>query len=228
MADKMTLDFTQTKDQSGYNPKRKEEGEYVGTITTFEDTKSKSGNAMWVFGIQLKTDRRAVYPVYCLLDPEQVWKLRNMLVCMGYKIPKKRMTIDAKRLVGKDIGIYLEDDEYEGKPKSVITSFFAPEDYSGPSNDDDTDEELPDEEEEEEFEDDSVPDDEEGTEDSEDDEPDTEEEDEEEEEEPPAKKPAKKAPAKAPSKKAPARAKKKPEPEPEDDEDDDEMDVDDL
>lgn len=224
MAEKETLDFSQVKEGSNFSPKHKTEGEYLGTITSFTDTKSKSGNKMWVFGVQLKTDRRAVYPVYCLLGADQVWKLRNMMMAAGFKVPKKRMSVDGNRLVGKDIGIFLEDDEYEGKMKSVIGSFFPADEYTGPdagsstdSDEEDEEEELPEEDEEYEDEDAS-----EGDEDDTDDEAD----DEEDEEEPePA--PAKKAPAK---KSAPARAKvkKAPEPEPEDDEDEDEMDVEEV
>lgn len=234
MAQKQTIDFSQTKDQAGFNPKRKEEGEYLGTITSFEDTKSKGGNAMWVFGVQLKTDRRATYPVYCLLGADQVWKLRNMMMAAGFAVPKKRITVDGNRLVGKDIGIFLEDDEYEGKPKSVIGSFFPASEYTGPSNDDDDQsedeeyeeadgEEYEDEEEpEDEAPEDSDDEDEETDEDSTDD---TDEDDEEDEEPAPA--PAKKAPPKAAARKAaPARARaKKPEPV---EEDEDEMDVDEL
>lgn len=231
----MQLDFSKVKDQSAFNPKRKTEGEYIGTITSFTDGKSKSGNAMWVFGITLETDRRAVYPTYCLLDPDSLWKLRNVMEAVGFKVPKRRQNVDGNRLLGKRIGVFLEDDEYEGKPKSVVANFFPPDDYSGPDNeDDDQDEELPDDSEEEEYEDDSVPaeddedtDEDDSAEDDDEAEDDGEEEEDEEPEPPVAKKkPAKKAPARAVAKKAPA--KKKPAPEPEDDEDEDEMDVEDL
>jgi hypothetical protein len=220
MAQKMTLDFSQVKDGNSFSPKHKEEGEYLGTIISFEDTKSKAGNAMWVFGVQLKSDRRAVYPVYCVLTPESLWKLRDLLVSAGFKVPKKRLTFDGSRAVGKDIGIFLEDDEYEGKKKSVITSFFPADEYDGPQDGvGDDDEELPEEDEDE-------SDDEEygdnyangGSTDS--DEDDEDDEDGEEEE-----------PAPAPKKVAKSGTKVKKAPEPaddEDDEDDDEMDVEDL
>jgi hypothetical protein len=229
MATKQTIDFSQTKDQSGFNPKRKEEGEYLGTITSFEDTKSKGGNAMWVFGITLKTDRRASYPVYCLLGADQVWKLRNLMMAAGFAVPKKRITVDGNRLVGKEVGIFLEDDEYEGKPKSVIGSFFPASEYSGPSNDDDdpAEDEEYEEDTEEEYEDDEEPEDDTPEDDSDEDEDVTEEDDEDEPEDTPPPAPAKKAPAKAAGKKAPARAKAKPAPV-EDDEDEDEMDVEGL
>ncbi len=243
MATRQTIDFSQTKDQSGFNPKRKQEGEYLGTVVSFEDTKSKAGAAMWVYGIALKTDRRAVYPVYCLLGADQVWKLRNLMQACGFKVPKKRMNVDGNRLVGKEVGIFLEDDEYEGKPKSVIGSFFPANEYSGPENEDDDpdeeeeyEEEVPeDEESDEEEPEDEVPaeDDEEESDDEDDvtDEDETDEEDEEEQDEEPAPpaKTRKAAPVAAASakKRAPGRAKAKPAPV-EDAEDDDEMDVEDL
>lgn len=238
MATKQTIDFSQTKDQSGFNPKRKEEGEYLGVITSFTDTKSKAGAAMWVFGIALKNDRRATYPVYCLLGADQVWKLRNMMMSAGFQVPKKRMTVDGNRLIGKEIGVFLEDDEYEGKPKSVIGSFFPASEYSGPENDDDNDsedeeyeeaegDEYEDEESDdtadEEPEDDVPADEDESDEDTEDDaEEDAEDEEEAVEEPEPAPVKAKARPA---AKKAPARAKPKPAPV---EEDEDEMDVEDL
>ena len=219
MAQKMTLDFSQTKDAGGFSPKNKPEGEYLGTIVSFEDSKSKSGNAMWVFGIALKADRRAVYPVYCLLGPEHLWKLRNMMMAAGLQVPKKKMNVDGNRLIGKEVGLCLEDDEYEGKKKSVITSFFPASEHSGDADggDDEGGEEP---EEDEEYEDEAYEDAES------DDTEDEEDEDDEEDEEPEP------APKKAPAKKsAPARAKVKAKPAPvddEDDEDDDEMDVEDL
>lgn len=212
MAQKMTLDFSQVKDGGSFSPKHKPEGEYLGTIVSFEDTKSKSGNAMWVYGVALKSDRRAVYPVYCLLGPDQIWKLRNVMEATGLRVPKKKMNVDGNRLVGKDLGICLEDDEYEGKKKSVISAFFPASEYEGTDADgSDSDDEEP--EEDEEYED-EIPEesDEEETDDSDEDE------DDEEDEEPAPKKSAKKAPARAKAKPAPV----------EDDEDEDEMDVEDL
>lgn len=227
MAQKMTLDFSQVKDGGNFSPKHKPEGEYLATISSFEDTKSKSGNAMWVFGLTLKTDRRATYPVYCLLDANQVWKLRNLMLAAGFNVPKKRINVDGNRLVGKEVGIFLEDDEYEGKLKSVATSFFPKDEYSGPENeDDDADEELP--EEDEEYEDEEPADEEsddtdEDTEDSdEDDAEDAEDEDEPEDE------PVKPVTKKAATKKAPARSKVKKAAAVEEDEDEDEMDVEGL
>lgn len=220
MAQKMTLDFSQVKDGGSFSPKHKPEGEYLGTITSFEDTKSKAGNAMWVFGVTLKSDRRAVYPVYCTLNPESLWKLRQVLMACGIRVPKKKLSVDGNRLVGKDLGVCLEDDEYEGKKKSVITTFFPASEYEGDDTSDDDNDEDPEEEEyEDEESTEEEPEDEAPEDDDEDSEDDSDEDDEEDEEPaPPAKKTKKAAPARA-------RARK---PAPADDEDDDEMDVEDL
>lgn len=225
MATSKVLDFSQVKDQAGFSPKHKPEGEYLATIVSFDDTKSKSGNDMWVFGIALKKDRKAVYPQYCLLGADQLWKLRNLMLAAGIAVPKKKLKVDGNRLVGKDLGICLEDDEYEGKLKSVITSVFPASEFEGvPGDEDDEDESDDDVEEEEDYEDEEPEDEAPADEDDSEDEPDDDED--EEEEEPPAK-PVRTTKAPARASKAPARAKPKAKPV-EDDEDEDELDVDDL
>lgn len=220
MATQKVLDFSQVKDQSGFSPKHKPAGEYLATIVSFDDTKSKSGNEMWVFGVALKKDRKAVYPQYCLLGADQLWKLRNLMLAAGISVPKKKLKVDGNRLVGRDIGVCLEDDEYEGKLKSVITSVFPASEFEGVPGDEDDEDESDEDVEEEEYE---APADDDS---DEDEEP---EDDEDEEEELPAKPAPKVRTSKAPARasKAPARAKPKAAPV-EDDEDEDELDVDDL
>src|SRR3546814_19963347 len=92
------------------------------------------------------------------------------------------------------VDIFLEDDEYEGKPKSVITSFFPASEYEGADADGSSDDEDEDGEVEEEEYEDEVPADE-----DDEDTDDYDDEDEEDDEEP--------APAPAqPARKAPGRA----------------------
>lgn len=141
---KIKVDLTNVKEQGKFNPKRLEAGDYLATITEVELGESKAGNKQLVFAIQVNDHRTAVYPYYCGLDEKQLWKLRNLLVACGFKAPKKALSIDTDRFVGKQIGIALEDDEYEGKEKSVIDSIFpAAEiaDESGPATDDSDDDE---------------------------------------------------------------------------------------
>lgn len=135
-----TLDFTNVKESSGINPKHKEEGEYLAKITEVRDDPAKDGEAMWTWIIKPSDDASAAYPYYVKLVDNQLWKLRNLFIAAGIPLPKKAVKIDPNRVVGHVIGIVLEDDEYEGKMKSVISACLPKEelsDYAGPEADDD-------------------------------------------------------------------------------------------
>jgi hypothetical protein len=147
-ARKKTADMTNVKDRGPFNPKHMAEGDYVAKITEVYDTESNEGKAMWVIAFQLQDRRDVVYPYYCTWDDSQLWKIRNVFVACGVSIPKKRVALDPTRITGKTIGITLEDDEYNGKPKSVIASVMSLKDMeNGPDADDvadDDDDEIED------------------------------------------------------------------------------------
>ena len=198
-ATKMQLDFTNVKDGGSFNKKHQTPGDYRAKITKVVDAKSKKDDSkMWLFTIQVGT---GLYPFYCKIQENQLWKIRNLFVAAGINVPKKRVAVDPNKVVGKEIGVTLEDEEYEGKMQSEIGAVFPTselEDYdpddSEDDDDDDDDEEEEDSEEEEEDDD------------SEDDDDEDEDEEDEEEEEPepaPKKKKGKKA------KEAPQGKKKK-------------------
>ena len=179
-ASKKALDFSGVKDGSIFSTAHLEEGDYSAKIIQVEDRESKDGEDMWVFAIQLNDRKSAVYPFYCKLVENQLWKLRNLLIAAGKSVPKKRVAVDPNSIVGKAIGVTLEDDEYEGRLKSSIAAVFPASELADDEDpDEDTAEEL---------------------------ELDEDEDDDEEEEEAPKKK--KKAKASAPAKKS-KKAKKK-------------------
>jgi hypothetical protein len=232
-ARKKTADMTNVKDRGPFNPKHMAEGDYAAKIVAVYDTESKDGKAMWVVAFQLQDRRDVTYPYYCTWDDSQLWKIRNVFEACGVKVPKKRVALDPARIENKLVGITLEDDEYNGKPKSVIASVMSLSSMeTGPdSDDDDLDEDDDDDDVEEEVEETpspkkrrvkKAP------------EPEPEEEDEEdeddEEEEPPRrkKKPSSSERAGGRSVKGSTRAtsRKKPAVVEEDDEDDDELDID--
>lgn len=142
-----TLDFSNVKESSGINPKHLEEGEYLAKVTEVRDDAAKDGEAMWNFLIQPEDHKTATYPYYVKLVENQLWKLRNLFVAAGVDIPKKAVKIDPNRVVGKTICIVLEDDEYDGKVKSVISALMPKEEFEGyegdtsPADDEDDDEE---------------------------------------------------------------------------------------
>ena len=143
------VDFTNVKDSSGINPVHMEPGDYLAKIVKVVDAPAKDDTAMWCFILQLNDRASATYPYYCKFQENQLWKLRNLLVAAGKKVPKSAVRVNSESIVGQTVGISLDDDEYEGKMKSVISAVFpasemVEEGEDSPSDSDDLedDEEL--------------------------------------------------------------------------------------
>lgn len=144
MANVVTVDFSNVKESSGINPVHQEEGDYVGRIVKADLTKSKAGDPQIVIVIQDTARRSATYPYYCGLTENQLWKLRNVLIAAGLPVPKSKGKVNIDRLVNKEVGITLEDDEYNGKLKSVIAAVMPKDDVESDveAEADDFDEEI--------------------------------------------------------------------------------------
>lgn len=203
---KIVVDFTNTKDRSGVNPIHQDPGDYRGILKSVEHTISQTENKtpqlVYIIG---DADRpSATYRYNCPLTENSLWKIRNLLIAAGIEVPKKRLIISviAEKILGREIGMALDDNEFQGRVSSQIVHVFPvkdlPDDESTPIDDEDEDED----------------------------------EDEVEEEPAPPRRTRKAAaPAKkAPAKKAPAKKTRKVEVEEEEDEDEDldELDVDEL
>lgn len=151
-----SLDFTNVKDGGGqWSKTRFPTGDYKGRVTAVESTAPKNDPTakMWVFTIEVKHEGKlGSYPLYCKLVPEQLWKIRSLWAAAGLVIPKKRMKIDPNKIVGKYIGVTLEEEEYNGRLQSKA-QYTLPLDKIQPNDEaegDVEDEDLEDEEEEEE------------------------------------------------------------------------------
>ena len=155
------VDFTNVKDATGsFNKKRVPAGDYLAKITKAEDAVAKGdGVFQYLFTIRLEKYSQLAYPYYCKLTENQLWKLRNLLIAAGINVPKKRDKLDPSKVIGKFIGVTMEDDEYDGKLQSTISAVFPASelgeaDTSTPSDDDEDDaEDEAEEEAEEEIED---------------------------------------------------------------------------
>ena len=119
-----TIDFSSVKEASAYAPRRLPEGTYRAIITKVDETTSKAGNPMWVYAISPTEHPTAVYPYYLLLEEKHLWKLRALLLAAGKDVPRKKVAVDPESIIGKEIMIDLEDDEWEGREKSVIAGVF--------------------------------------------------------------------------------------------------------
>lgn len=127
------VDMTNVKDSSGINPVHQDAGDYRGIIKDVSNGQATGGQQnKYVMYLVADAERpSATYPYRCTLTEKSLWKLRNILVAAGVNIPKKKFKLTAailEKIVGKEIGMSLEDDEYEGKLRSVIVGVFPADD----------------------------------------------------------------------------------------------------
>lgn len=145
------LDFSGVKDQNSmFNPKRQPSGDYRAKVIAVVDAPSKKdGEPQWLFTIQVGS---GTYRYYCKLVLTQLWKLRNLLMAAGLNVPKQRLKIDPNKVVGREIGVTLDDEEYDDGEKiqklSVISGTFPLSELDSEKGRDDEDEADDDDEEE--------------------------------------------------------------------------------
>lgn len=150
MATARTVDFSNVKDGGNFNKKRIPSGDYKAKITKVEDAKVKATDEFqYLVTIQIVSRPSSVFPYYCQLTEKSLWKLRNLLIAAGKSVPKKKTKVDINSIVGKFIGVSIDDTEFDGKEQSEITGVFpAAELTEGDEPSDDEDDETEDDEEE--------------------------------------------------------------------------------
>lgn len=125
----MIIDFDDIEESSGTRV-RVSEGDYPARVKAVKFATSQAGNPMLVFTIQGtggKFEGKELLE-YCALTKKALWKLRDLMVATGVKLPKKQdiralLNYVKKNVVGKDIGVTLGDDEFvNDKGKSIISS----------------------------------------------------------------------------------------------------------
>jgi hypothetical protein len=149
------IDMTNVKEGGrSFNKKRVAEGDYLARVLKVEDAEIKKGENkgqfQWLFTIVLEKHPTAKYPYYCALAENQLWKVRNLLVAAGINVPKKKVKLDPEKVVGKLIAVTMEDDEYDGKLQSNISTIFPPSELEGGVEDDDVEDADDDDDDEEE------------------------------------------------------------------------------
>jgi hypothetical protein len=125
-ATKRVVDLTDVKEGGVFRPKRKPEADYRAKIVKVDDHKPKDTTKPdgWVYTIMVEGDNRSTYPYYVNPAKKEAWKIGAISNAAGFKILGKRVNFDPNKLVGKPVGIALEDDEFEGRLKSSIGDIF--------------------------------------------------------------------------------------------------------
>lgn len=156
------VDLTDVKEGSNFRPKRKPSGDYKAKIVKADDHIKEGKTPGWVLTIQVEGDARATYPIYLNPDKKQAWKIWQVCRAAGLNVKQARVRFDPNRLVGKSIGVALEDDEYEGRLKSTIDETFPVSEVGANADegidiDEDDEVEVPDDEPEDEVEEEEEP-----------------------------------------------------------------------
>lgn len=135
----LVVDFTNANDSSGYTQTHVKPGDYKGKVKSVEYGESKDNKTpMLTYKLVLAARPSAAYRYNCPLTEKSAWKLRKLLVACGATVPQKRVNIAsvAERIVGKEIGMALDDDEYNGKIRSQVVDVFSTEELPQDADDD--------------------------------------------------------------------------------------------
>lgn len=129
MAKKITIDFSKTEERSSWNTRKMPIGLYRMRIASVQQTEAKDGTPMIVYGLQPTSQqfRTRLLPFYCKLQPNQLWKLRDILVAAGQKVPQRAIKLDPEAIVGAVISAEVEDDLYNGFERSTLTGVYNAE-----------------------------------------------------------------------------------------------------
>jgi hypothetical protein len=124
---------------SGQWLKRVKEGDYPFTIKAVKLDQSKAGNTMFVVTFVGKSGKVKNKQTrdYFTFTAEALFKLVQLLEAIGEDVPEDTSRIDGASLVGKDVGITLEDEEYDGKMTSKAQGYVPIEDLVEDGDEDD-------------------------------------------------------------------------------------------
>ena len=152
------------------------EGDYLAKITKVEPHKTEKGRSFhWQFQVTEsasgnKKYKGTTFHYYTSLKPDALFNLRNLIFAStGKNVTGKAVNFDPNKLVGKVIGIIVEDEEYKKKIQSRCVDVLPKDQLEAEDEDEDEDDEDEDEEDDEDEDEDEEEDEEDDEEDDEDD-----------------------------------------------------------
>lgn len=127
MVKKIKLDFSKVEDRASWNSKQMPEGMYAVKVESVDDTPASDGTDMWTFALVPQDKRYAMrrFPFYCKLQPNQLWKVRDLFVAAGIDVPKKAQFLDPNKVVGKVIAAEITDGTGQYSERSEINGVYA-------------------------------------------------------------------------------------------------------
>lgn len=161
----VTLDFS--KDTSEGGRRRFKEADYPFKVKAIkmglsEQKKTPYCQVSLVFKDKKYSGDVITDRVY--ITEKALWRIRALFAAAGTALPKKKMKIDFKSLIGQSLWATVVDDEYEdnngkSKTKSIISDYLEEEPDADDEDDDDEDEDDDEDDDDEDLEDMDVDDD---------------------------------------------------------------------
>lgn len=123
---KIRIDFSKASENPGWNTRPIEPGTYAAEIASCTQKDAKDGTAMLVYGLRPvgQSVRSRLFPYYCKLQPNQLWKLRDLLTAAGEQVPRKALNVDPQKVVGRKIAIEVIDSYWEEKQRSEVDAVY--------------------------------------------------------------------------------------------------------
>lgn len=120
------LDFTSVE-KSSYNTRQMPAGLYEARITEVVQKSAQDGTDMLVYTLAPTHPqyRGRRFPYYCKLSPNQLWKLRDLLVAAGEDIPRRAVRVQPEKIVNRLLCIEVSDDTYGGTVRSTVDSVYS-------------------------------------------------------------------------------------------------------
>lgn len=111
----LSVDFSNT--ESKLKP-----GEYLATVeeVSVETSQSNTEYLKWKF----KIDGGGIAYYNTSLQPQALWNLRNLLEALGVEVPNSAMDIDLEDMLGRELMVLIDMEEYEGKKRPKMTDFW--------------------------------------------------------------------------------------------------------
>lgn len=168
-----TVSVDGTKMEGGGGRIRLKEGDYPVKVVKSELGESQAGNTMITLTYEFtkeagsKAQGKTIKDRFALTE-NALWRLRNFLEAIGKEPPKKVFKLNIDGLVGEELAVTLEDEEYENKMYSKVSDYISMDDFNSDEEDEDEDEDEDDEDESDEDDDDEDEDDEDEDDDDED------------------------------------------------------------
>jgi hypothetical protein len=119
VGDHIDIDFTNIEGQHPFPP----DGPHVGRIMKVENQRSKEGNPMLLWQLDIQGDGVEYRPVFynTSLLPQAIWKLRDWVNALG--IFPGAEGFQKSACVGKSLRVWIKNEEYQGKPSAKISDF---------------------------------------------------------------------------------------------------------